>query len=1634
MHGLGTNSVVVDPTNGQIIYAGTTGGVYKTTTGGSSWVAVNSGPSETYVSSIAIDPTNSHTIYAGTYWPYKSSDGGTSWTLINSAPLNTNAYSFAIDPTNSQIIYAGTQLNGIYKTTNGGSSWSAVNSGIANTSVWALAIDPTNTQTIYAGTSGGAYKTTNGGSSWTAVNSGMTNTQVNSLAIDPTNTQIVYAGTNSGVYKTTNGGTSWTAVNSGMSGRSVNSLAIDPTNSQTIYAGTSGGVYKTTNSGTSWTAVNSGMSNATVYSLAIDPTNSQTIYAGTGNGVYKTLLSDSEPAITGSSSAYFTVGTSGSFKVTSSGWPAPEFSVSGTLPSGITFNTSTGTFSGTPSSGSVGTYQVTITATNGIPSDDTQVITITVLPASSLSVAITSPAKGAAVSSLTSITGTASGSGLTSVQVQVTDGTYYLQSSGTFSTTAAWLTASGTTSWSLNTSSVSWIDNDTYTISARAVDSAGNYTNPSLSSESFSISVPTSQTNTTLSLTFNPTSLRAGGSVTISGTLVDANNNPIASQSVKLYITPPSTTSNPNPTVTTMTLTTNSSGNFSSSTQTFSTAGVYMVEGRFDGTTTLAASSTSQALDVTSQSGYAIIVTGKDTNSDNLTMHTASTDAIYDTLINKRGFLSSNITYLGTSTLATGTATRQNLQTAITSWAAGKLAASPGPLYLIMVDHGAQAPSTASGGFELGSDTITPSDLSGWLSTLESSTSAATSSYNRFIIIGACYSGQFIPTLSKTGRVIITSAASTEQDIAGFSLYNSTTNSWATNGGGDYFIDSLFSFLGRGDSFNDAFTEAVSNVSYRDPRSGTVTAAMHSGVYDTLAQHPLLDDNGDGTGSYALGSGTADGGLSDTLSLGVGDKAIDANPADITAVTPTTLIPAGQTTATSLWLTVNDSSRVAKAWVEITSNNSTITHSSGSGQIIPTVKTVPLYYDGTKWQGSNNFSSTGTGTYNLIYYTQDNQTSEISPAGHSIVYMMANASATSSSAAFTLTSPTDGSQSVPPVFAFSWQEYSSTNSITYTLKVSNKSDFSNIIYTKQNIPVALSMMPGGALVDPSSTSGSYYCQNGQSWCYWKVDAIDSAGNVTESNTQSFSIDVTNGSSLQGFGGYITDSSGNPINGPTVKWSSSMGGGNTCISVKTGNAYACTSVSSGTITATVSPSSSTTVYQQKSVTVPSGDMVSTGKSTPNFNITLTPTSSAQTCTAYTLSVTTQTIGSSGGNGSVTVTATPSGCTGSWTATSNSSWLTITSGSSGTTSGTVSYTVTANTSTNSRTGTITIAGQTLAVTESGVVNSGPNYTGYLDQATCTKISGWAYDSTNSTTSITVDIYDGSTKLTSVTASTYRADLASYGGGYHGFSYSPGFSDGIAHTIYVYYSGTTTQLGQSPMTTATCTSGGSTTKAKSKIGIYRNGAWYLDYPGTGTWAGCATSSTDTTKDECISWGWSGATPVVGDWNADGKTNIGAYGSGTWLLDYPGTGTWAGCGTSSTDTTKDTCLSGFGWLSTDVPVVGDWNGDGRTKIGIYRNGAWYLDYPGTGAWVGCGAPADPTKDACYSWGWSGATPVVGDWNGDGKSKIGVYGSGVWYLDYPGTGTFTSCGAPSDTTKAACYSGFGWNSTDVPVVGDWSG
>jgi hypothetical protein len=99
-----------------------------------------------------------------------------------------------------------------------------------------------------------------------------------------------------------------------------------------------------------------------------------------------------------------------------------------------------------------------------------------------------------------------------------------------------------------------------------------------------------------------------------------------------------------------------------------------------------------------------------------------------------------------------------------------------------------------------------------------------------------------------------------------------------------------------------------------------------------------------------------------------------------------------------------------------------------------------------------------------------------------------------------------------------------------------------------------------------------------------------------------------------------------------------------------------------------------------------------------SLTMNQAASVASCT-YSISPTTRNVAAGADSGTVSVTS-ASGCT--WTASSNTPWLTIASGQSGTGNGTVAYAVQANEG-GARTGTLTIAGQTFTVAQAAAVCS-------------------------------------------------------------------------------------------------------------------------------------------------------------------------------------------------------------------------------------------------------------------------------------------------------------------------------------------
>ena len=171
---------------------------------------------------------------------------------------------------------------------------------------------------------------------------------------------------------------------------------------------------------------------------------------------------------------------------------------------------------------------------------------------------------------------------------------------------------------------------------------------------------------------------------------------------------------------------------------------------------------------------------------------------------------------------------------------------------------------------------------------------------------------------------------------------------------------------------------------------------------------------------------------------------------------------------------------------------------------------------------------------------------------------------------------------------------------------------------------------------------------------------------------------------------------------------------------------------------------------------------------------------------------------------------------------------------------------------------------------------------------------------------------------------------------------------------------------------------------------------------------SNTTGVADITTTFGATTDLPVVGDWDGDGIATVGIYRSSTgefFLRDSNAQGAAV---------THYFVLGSPG----DMPMAGDWNNDGVDGVGVFRptNGLIYIKNSLTTGFA----------DFTMVLGIPNDVPVAGDWNGDGKDSPGVYrpSSSTFFL----TNQVCNCAVFADYTATLGIAG------DSPVAGDWTG
>ena len=334
-------SLAVTPANNNYVYilVGATnngfGGLYRSTTTGSSWTLMSSTPNVMgwdaggndvggqawYDIAIDASPTNANEITVGGVNSWKSTNGGANWTLNThwyggGAPY-VHADLHWVLYTSGTTCYLGTD-GGVARTTNSGLTWTTINGNMniaqiykmgqsssvptkvisghqdngtnyMNGAAWSEVyggdgmdcfIDWNNHNIMVASSQNGNFgRSTNGGASFVGITNGLTGTPawVAPIVQDPQTPSTYYCGYQD-VFKSTNQGNTWVQI--GSIGATLDEIKVSPSNPSIIYATSVGGVWRTSNGGATWSNIAAGIGNngSQITDLAIDNLNPNQIY------------------------------------------------------------------------------------------------------------------------------------------------------------------------------------------------------------------------------------------------------------------------------------------------------------------------------------------------------------------------------------------------------------------------------------------------------------------------------------------------------------------------------------------------------------------------------------------------------------------------------------------------------------------------------------------------------------------------------------------------------------------------------------------------------------------------------------------------------------------------------------------------------------------------------------------------------------------------------------------------------------------------------------------------------------------------------------------------------------------------------------------------------------------------------------------------------------------------------------------------------------------------------------------------------------------------------------------------------------------------------------------------------------
>ncbi len=288
-------SMLQDRADPNLIYLGTSAGLFRSVDRGVSWKAVT-GPPPVKKAPVKKTPVKKGKAAPPAKAPEKPAPIIDPVTGQEITPvLNEKIKVLAHTEDEKNGLLAGTD-SGLYRTYDVNKGWERISFGEGlNQSVFAIASTPNVPGTIWVGTAtSGVVVSRDNGETWEKLGGAPENVPITSIAIDPKRPNYLYVGSIHSLYLSRDGGRTWNRRGGGLPLGNYTSILIDPRNSDEILVSSAlendGGVYYSKDAGQNWKRIDSKdlkLPSRRVWGMAFDPGDADRIYAGShSSGVY----------------------------------------------------------------------------------------------------------------------------------------------------------------------------------------------------------------------------------------------------------------------------------------------------------------------------------------------------------------------------------------------------------------------------------------------------------------------------------------------------------------------------------------------------------------------------------------------------------------------------------------------------------------------------------------------------------------------------------------------------------------------------------------------------------------------------------------------------------------------------------------------------------------------------------------------------------------------------------------------------------------------------------------------------------------------------------------------------------------------------------------------------------------------------------------------------------------------------------------------------------------------------------------------------------------------------------------------------------------------------------------------------